>query len=506
MDGQRITRCAFPHLFLLRSLVIMLIAGLGLSACGPGSKDMACIMAIGALGCMAVAAASTPEPDEATKARAAAEREAALARRLERVRVADLEARARQGDADAIDELAKLNAAEKAGADGSSKAAATLDPSVAGQLAWTRQQWVESGVIKMVPSTDASTQSRSQHLRVAVLPFGTTNPDSNNQAAADLKEFSRDFIDGQGDMTSVHVYDWRRSGGDKNIAMDSIWKGGYVRKVPRESEIYALAANWDADVALTFFHRQRTGDSYASDLYLADVYIFDLTHERLYHDSGDERSFKAVTERLFEELVQDRDSYAGNVNAVQSGPEMRVEEAASPPVGSASVGIIAAAESMATEMQREEGAPADRVKLAVASQIAVAVFPFAAWGIVVTNDAERLLPEFIHRYISDSEQLHLVDSYFSRQKTEIGAKTDYWTGGNKPLDDSIYSAGARVGADAVVMVSYNVRYPAEDKFALIVYVFDIKNRRVYQSTGDQDDYQRAIAEAFEKLIEFQQHT
>jgi len=288
--------------------------------------------------------------------------------------------------------------------------------------------------------------------------------------------------------------------------MDSIWKGGYVRKVPRESEIYALAENWDADVALTFFHRQRTGDPYASNLYLAEVYIFDLTHERVYHDSGDERSYKAVTEWLFEELVQDRDSYAGNVDSVQSGPDTRVKEAASPPVGSATVGIIAAAESLASEMHLEHGAPADRAKLAVAPQIAVAVFPFAEWGMVVTNDAERLLPEFIHRYISDNEQLHLVDSYFSRQKTEIGTKSDYWTGGNKPLDDSIYRAGARIGADAVVMVSYNVRYPADDKFALIVYVFDIKNRRVNKSTGDQDDYQRAIVEVFEKLIEFQQHT
>jgi len=388
MGGRRITRCAFPHPFSLRSLVIMLTAGLGLSACGPGSKDMACIMAIGALGCMAVAAASTPEPDEATKTRAAAEREAALARRLERVRLADLETRARQGDADAIDELAKLNAAEKPGADANSKAAATLDPPVSGQWTWTRQQWIESGVIKKVPAADASSQSRAQYLRVAVLPFGATNPNSNNQAAADLKEFSREFINDHGDLTPVHVYDWRRSGGDKIIAMDSIWKGGYVRKVPRESEIYALAENWDADVALTFFHRQRTGDPYASNLYLAEVYIFDLTHERVYHDSGDERSYKAVTEWLFEELVQDRDSYAGNVDSVQSGPDTRVKEAASPPVGSATVGIIAAAESLASEMHLEHGAPADRAKLAVAPQIAVAVFPFAEWGMVVTKRAQ----------------------------------------------------------------------------------------------------------------------
>ncbi len=97
-----------------------------------------------------------------------------------------------------------------------------------------------------------------------------------------------------------------------------VWDGGVVRKVPRKSEVYAMADQLNADVALTYFFAPRTADFYASDLYVVDAYVFDLEYERMYHDSGDERNYKGVTERLFEQLIGDRNRSTSRVTT--TGP------------------------------------------------------------------------------------------------------------------------------------------------------------------------------------------
>ncbi len=136
--------------------------------------------------------------------------------------------------------------------------------------------------------------------------------------------------------------------------------------------------------------------------------------------------------------------------------------------------------------------------------IAVAVFPFATrGGFVITNDADHLLPEFAHQYISENRQLRLSASYFNQNDSKIGSQTDYWSAAKQPLNSRIYSDGARIDADAVLMYSYAGRYTMEDRFDVTVYLFDVKNRRAYQSSGNQDNYKRVTESLFKKVTAIQ---
>jgi hypothetical protein len=118
---------------------------------------------------------------------------------------------------------------------------------------------------------------------------------------------------------------------------------------------------------------------------------------------------------------------------------------------------------------------------------------------VVTNDADHLLPEFAHQYVSETRQLRLSESYFKQDGSKISGKSNYWSTTNRPLDSQIYSDGARIGADVILMYSYSGRYGSEDRFDVTVYLFDVKNRRAYQSNGDQDNYKRVTESLFREI-------
>ena len=133
--------------------------------------------------------------------------------------------------------------------------------------------------------------------------------------------------------------------------------------------------------------------------------------------------------------------------------------------------------------------------------IAVAVFPFARKpGTGHMNFANHLLPEFAHQYISENSQLRMVASYFKDEDSKIGSPTDYWSIAKWPLDSRIYSDGARIDADAVLMYSFSGKYTIEDRFDVTVYLFDVKNRYTYQSSGNQDNYKRVTENLFKELI------
>ena len=130
--------------------------------------------------------------------------------------------------------------------------------------------------------------------------------------------------------------------------------------------------------------------------------------------------------------------------------------------------------------------------------IAVAVFPLS--HISSLNWANYLLPEFAHKYISENSQLRMVASYFKNEDSKIGSPTDYWSPVKKPLISRIYSDGARIDADAVLMYSFSSKYTIDDRFDVTVYLFDVKNRYTYQSSGNQDNYKRLTASLFKELI------
>jgi hypothetical protein len=131
--------------------------------------------------------------------------------------------------------------------------------------------------------------------------------------------------------------------------------------------------------------------------------------------------------------------------------------------------------------------------------ITVAVFPFARSGMVVTNDADHLLTEFAHQYVLETRQLQLSASYFKQDGSKIRGKSNYWSATNRPLESQIYSDGARIGADVVLMYSYSGRYASEDRFDVTVYLFDVKNRLTHQASGDQDSYKRVTESLFREI-------
>ena len=161
----------------------------------------------------------------------------------------------------------------------------------------------------------------------------------------------------------------------------------------------------------------------------------------------------------------------------------------SPPQESSPSGAAAATVGVTSEKEDSESIPS----------IAVAVFPFARSGMAVTNDADHLLPEFAHRYVSENRQLRLSESYFKQDGSKIRGKSNYWSATNRPLDSQIYSDGARIGADVILMYSYSGRYGSEDRFDVTVYLFDVKNRRAYQSNGNQDNYKRVTESLFREI-------
>jgi hypothetical protein len=150
-------------------------------------------------------------------------------------------------------------------------------------------------------------------LRVAILPFaarGRGGGTGATQREGDLIRFSEEFLDSRGGFKMTYSYYQPEISVGAALDPGSLWEGN-IQKLPRKSEIYAMADKLDADVALTFLHAGRTADGYAYDLYSVDVYLFDLEYERMYHDSGHERNYKKVTERLFKQLIRDRKPSAG---------------------------------------------------------------------------------------------------------------------------------------------------------------------------------------------------
>lgn len=150
------------------------------------------------------------------------------------------------------------------------------------------------------PTSESKTQTGP--LRVAILPFARPRyRGTNSQAEWDLKNFSRDYVNRRRDLTLS----------PPNHALeqepDSLWEGGAVRQVPKEEQIYSMSNQLNADAAFTYYFAPRSADSYASDLYIVDVYVFDLEYQRMYHGSGDERDFKEVHAKLFDQLMADRE-------------------------------------------------------------------------------------------------------------------------------------------------------------------------------------------------------
>ena len=213
---------------------------------------------------------------------------------------------------------------------------------------------------------------------------------------------------------------------------------------------------------------------------------------KLLHDQGvlsDKDYMQKQREIINEHTRKTQASLAGHEPLTTSGSGSPQEGS---PSGATAVATVTAL-GVTSEKEVSESIP----------PIAVAVFPFARSGMVVTNDADHLLPEFAHQYVSENRQLRLSASYFKQEDSKIGSQADYWSATSQPLNSRIFSDGARIDADVVLMYSYLGRYTMEDSFNVTVYLFDIKNRRAHQSSGNQNNYKRVTESLFNELMAIQ---
>jgi hypothetical protein len=156
-----------------------------------------------------------------------------------------------------------------------------------------------------VATVDAYERSQPRSLRVAILPFASA-PAWFSSAEIELSEFSQDFVKDQRNLELAYSY--YSSKLESNAIDDpaSYWSGGYGVQEPIESRVYAVGNQLDVDIALMFYHKRRTADAYANELYEADVYVFDLRRKRLYRNSGDETHIQEATRQAFRELIREK--------------------------------------------------------------------------------------------------------------------------------------------------------------------------------------------------------
>jgi len=157
-------------------------------------------------------------------------------------------------------------------------------------------------------------------------------------------------------------------------------------------------------------------------------------------------------------------------------------------------------EKLKQQMSEKTAQPTQKEVSDSIPPIAVAVFPFANRNPSFGGDAQIPLSEFAHRYISNNRQLRLSASYFKQKGSKIGGWTDYWSESKRPLDSQVFSHGARLGADVVLMYSYR-GFSNSTRFTVWVYVFDIKNRLAYTATSNQDDYEDATESLIKDFLE-----
>ena len=183
-----------------------------------------------------------------------------------------------------------------------------------------------------------------------------------------------------------------------------------------------------------------------------------------------------------------------------------------------SVGAREIQETQYTGGPLQESSPSDAITAATATAsdvsgkkevsesiptITVAIFPFSRSLEGNFNDANFLLPAFAHQYISENRQLRLSASYYEDKQTKIGNKTDYWSPTSRPLVSRIFSDGARIDVDVILMYSYSGKYTIDDRFDVTAYLFDVRNRRSYELSGDENNYKQITEDLFKKVTAIQ---
>jgi hypothetical protein len=154
--------------------------------------------------------------------------------------------------------------------------------------------------------------ARPERLGVAILPVA--KPRHLNWWDDDaFIQSGRKLVSGRPNLHLAYSYGSRGPEKDLSIRPGAVWKGDNFRQVPDRLGVFALKDRFDVDIALGFYSapKKAGADADSADRYRVEIYIFDLEFQRMYQGRGDERDYKKVTARLFDELLEDRSRTEG---------------------------------------------------------------------------------------------------------------------------------------------------------------------------------------------------
>ncbi len=157
----------------------------------------------------------------------------------------------------------------------------------------------------------------------------------------------------------------------------------------------------------------------------------------------------------------------------------------------------------------------DAIEVSKPKPLRVAVLPFATnlalegRGFVI---ARAELNEFIHEFVEDQKDLELVYSYYSQEgdpvpvAIPIAGVDSVWPDGlfdRTPNQLQVYAVSNDLDAD-IALTYFHVKrlsgWYGIDLFKLTVFLFDVKNKRLYQRGTDENNFKGATKQVFEELI------
>jgi hypothetical protein len=145
-------------------------------------------------------------------------------------------------------------------------------------------------------------------------------------------------------------------------------------------------------------------------------------------------------------------------------------------------------------------------KSADVRKLRVAIFPFAS-GIHSSYIAESELTESIRRFVDQRGDMKLIYSAYDDNfnHSAVGASTSFWSESyvsKGPDTANIYRAAERLDADLVFTYFYEKRiagWYSDDFYKFELYLFDVRQKRLYRATGDEGSVREGLESVFWQL-------
>lgn len=139
-------------------------------------------------------------------------------------------------------------------------------------------------------------------------------------------------------------------------------------------------------------------------------------------------------------------------------------------------------------------------------KLRVAIFPFGS-GIRSSDFAKNELAKYTHQFVARGRGMELIysahDDAFGH--AAVAAGTSFWMGGDvskTPNETNVYRTAEALDVDLVLTYFHQNRlagWYSNDQYKFELYVFDVRQRRMYQGTGDQHSVREVLELIFSQI-------